>query len=433
VAKKVLPGVHPSNAKNTTHLAPVRMATPAQVVIPMSQHIGAPCQPVVNVGDSVKVGQLIGEATGRVAAPIHASVSGKVTAVDKITLPSGNISVTVTIAADGEQTPYEGITPPTVTDYDSFIEAVRASGAVGLGGAGFPTSIKLCPPDLSAVDTLVVNGAECEPYITSDYQIMMHHSEYVLAGIAAVRKYLELSRVEMGVEEHNSDIIAHYKNLTADDPAFTVHTLKCLYPKGAEKVLIYETLGRVVEEGKLPFDVGCIVMNVGTLAFIGSYLATGMPLVEKVVTVDGSAIREPKTLIVPVGTKAGDIAAAAGGYKAELGKIISGGPMMGIALKSEDMPLLKSNNALLFLDVEEATPPPTTSCIRCGRCVRVCPVYLMPLNLERAYNLGLVDELEKLKVNLCIECGCCSYICPTRRPLVATHRLSKQLLRESKK
>ena len=432
MAIKQLPGVHVLHAKNTNEKAPVRMPAPSQVVVPMSQHIGAPCEPLVKVGDLVTVGQVIGEATAAVSSPIHASVSGKVTAIDLIMMPDGKRHKAVTIKSDGEQTLYEGITPPIIADYDGFVAAVRASGAVGLGGAGFPTSIKLLPPDMAAVDTLVINGAECEPYITSDYQIMMHRSDFVMSAVGAICKFMGIRRVVIGIEDNKPEAIAHFEKLTAGDTDFTVHVLKSLYPKGAEKVLIYEvTGGRVVEEGKLPSDVGCIVLNVGTLAFIGEYLATGVPLVEKMVTVDGGAIADPQNVIVPIGVSVREIAEFAGGYKSEPCKIIMGGPMMGMALKSDNFPLVKQNNAILFFNEKEAAPPKETACIHCGRCVRACPYNLMPLFLEQAFKLGNVDELNKLKINLCMECGCCSFACPAKRNLVASHRLAKQLVRET--
>lgn len=433
MAIKQLPGVHVKHAKNTHEQAPVRMTAPSQVVIPMSQHIGKHCEAIVKVGDMVKVGQLIGEAESGVSAPIHSSVSGKVTGVDRIVMPDGRPSVAVMITADGEQSVHESVKPPVVTDLKSFIEAVRKSGAVGLGGAGFPTSVKLSPPEGVQIDTLVINGAECEPYITADYQTMMHRTEHIMSGVSAVRKYLGIKKVVIGIEDNKPEAIAKFEKLTAGDADFSVHKLSSIYPKGAEKVLVYEaTDGRVVEEGKLPLDVGCIVLNVGTLAFLGQYLETGMPLIEKTITVDGGAVNNPQNLIVPIGTSIKDIAEFAGGYKSAPAKILMGGPMMGLALKSDDFPLIKHNNAILFFDEKEATPPQETACIRCGRCVRACPFNLMPLFFEQAFKLGDVDELIKLKINTCMECGCCAYVCPAKRNLVSSHKLAKQLVRDTR-
>lgn len=433
MSMKRLNGVHVNHAKHTTECLSERLPVPAKVVISMSQHIGAPCTPTVKVGDLVKVGQVIGDTTSFVGAPIHASVSGKVTAVDDLLMPAGQMVKAVTIQSDGEQAVSETVVPPVVENYDQFKAAVRASGLVGLGGAGFPTAVKLSPKDLSAVDYLIVNAAECEPYITSDYRTMMDSTEDVLEGVGLIRKYLGIKKVIIGVEDNKPDAVKKFEEMTSSDSDVTVMSLPARYPQGGEKVLIYNTTGRVVPEGKLPMDVGVIVINVTTVAFIAKYIRTGMPLVEKLITVDGSAVKEPKNVIVPIGTPLSDIFAFCGGFQEEPRKILLGGPMMGIAVPNTEFSLLKNNNAVLAFNEKDAAPPKESNCIRCGRCVAACPLNLMPAAIDTAFQLKNTDKLEQLKVNLCMECGCCSYVCPAKRNLVLTNKLAKKLLRETKK
>ncbi|MEG2174359.1 MAG: electron transport complex subunit RsxC [Oscillospiraceae bacterium] len=426
-----LRGVHVDHHKNTTQSAPHRIPTPERVVIPMSQHIGAPCVPAVKIGDLVKVGQVIGEASGFVSAPIHASVSGKITALDDILLSNGVVSKAIVIASDGEQNVSETVRPPDLTDLKSFQNAVRASGLVGLGGAGFPASVKLSPKDPSTIEALIVNAAECEPYITSDLRTMIDEGQYVLKGIELVQKYLGITKVIIGIEDNKPQAIALLTEMVKGKEGITVMSLPSLYPQGGEKVLIYHTTGKIVPEGQLPMDVGVIVINVTSVAFLAKYMETGMPLVEKCLTVDGSAVAQPQNIIAPIGTPISKILEFCGS-KCEPKKILMGGPMMGIAVPNGDAPLLKNNNAILALDGEDAAPAVTTDCIRCGRCVNACPLKLMPSGLERAYRLRDAKELERLHINTCMECGCCSYVCPAKRELVQSNKLAKQFLKEKK-
>lgn len=425
-----LHGIHLPHRKNTAAFAAVRMSAPKSVTIPMSMHIGAPATPTVKVGDEVKVGTLIGEAGGYVSSPIHSSVSGKVTAVGPMWLSNGSQATAVTIESDGLMTPDEALTSPEVSDYESFISAVRASGAVGLGGAGFPTAVKLDVKDLSRIEAVIINGAECEPYITSDTRTMIDDAEYVKKGIELLAKYLDAKNIIIGIEQNKAEAVKEMQKLESN--TVTVKVLPSIYPQGGEKVLIYNCTGKIVPEGKLPIDVGCIVINVTTLAFIAKYIETGMPLVEKTITVDGSAVKEPKNLIVPIGTSLADIFDFAGGFKDEPYKVLYGGPMMGISVKNLSSPLLKNNNAILAFNEKDAHLPEPSSCIRCGKCVRACPLSLMPLDFARAYALRDYDLLEDRKINLCMECGCCSYVCPANRPLVENHKLAKAALRKHK-
>lgn len=409
------------------------MPPPDRVVIPMSMHIGAPCAPTVKAGDLVKVGQVIGEPAGFVSAPIHASVSGKVAAIDDIVLSTGAACKAVVIESDGQQAVSETVVPPVVETPEQFVAAVRASGLVGLGGAGFPTSVKLSPKDPSAVEYLLINGAECEPFITSDLRTMLDDSAHVLDCVALVRRFVGVKKAVLGIEDNKPEAVALFEKLTADDPDFTVMPMPSCYPQGGEKVFIYNATGRAVPEGKLPLDVGVLILNVTTAAFISKYIQTGMPLVEKCVTVDGSAVANPQNVIAPIGTPLRKIFEFCGGYKAEPKKILMGGPMMGIAVPNDEVPLLKNNNAVLAFAEKEAATAPSTSCIKCGRCAEACPVGLMPAFIERAYKIKDTDELLRLKVALCMECGACTFVCPAKRELVLTNKLAKQMLKEQKK
>ena len=424
-----LHGIKVPHKKNTANCVPVRLSVPETVRIPMSMHIGKPAKVAVKRGDTVKVGQLIGEADGFISAPVHSSVSGTVAKIEEMTLSNGAKGQCVVIDTDGEQTVFEGVKPPVVTDLQSFTEAVRQSGAVGLGGAGFPTFVKLSVKDLSKLDAVVINAAECEPYITSDTRTMLDKSDDIMSGIEAVKKYLQPNRFIIGIEKNKPEAIKKMQELASQSEGVEVKVLPSSYPQGGEKVLVFNTVGKIIPKGGLPLDVGVIVINVTTLAFIGNYLKTGMPLVNKCVTVDGSAVKEPKNVIAPIGMSIADVLEQSGGTKSEVAKALYGGPMMGLAVPSLDSPILKNTNAITAMDIKEATPPKTTPCIRCGACLNHCPLRLDPREIARAYKLGSVEDLQTLHVDLCMECGCCSYICPAHRPLVQTNKLAKALLR----
>lgn len=424
-----LHGIKVPHKKNTAEIKPLRLDIPKTVSIPMSMHIGKPAKAVVKRGDEVKVGQLIGEADGFISAPVHSSVSGKVAKIEDMTISNGAAVQCVVIESDGEQSVCEGVKPPEVHDLESFISAVRESGAVGLGGAGFPTFVKLSVKDLSKLDAVVINAAECEPYITSDTRTMLDKGEYVFKGIEALRKYLEVKRFIIGIENNKKPAIKKMQELAAKTDGVEVKVLPSSYPQGGEKVLVYNTVGRIIPKGGLPLDVGVIVINVTTLAFIAEYLETGMPLVEKCLTVDGSAVKEPKNVIAPIGMSFSDVIEASGGTWGEVAKALYGGPMMGIAVPSLDSPILKNTNAITVMDKSEAALPKTTPCIRCGACLNHCPLRLDPREISRAYKLNSPEDLKTLQVDLCMECGCCSYICPAHRPLVQTNKLAKAVLK----
>lgn len=431
---KFLGKTHIPHNKSTAEVPPVRMTAPKEVLLPVSQHIGAPATPIVKVGDEVKVGQLIAEPSGYVSSPIYSSVSGKVVKLDTYLRPDGRSVPAIRIESDGLMTPTDGITPPTVDSIDSLIDAVRSSGLVGLGGAGFPTSVKLDAVKKGGIHTIVINGAECEPYITSDTRTMLDQSELVFDGITLLEKYIpSAEKFIFGIENNKPECIKEMARIFQDNPKVSVMPLPSLYPQGAEKILIYNTTRLVVPEGKLPADVGVLVINVTSLATIANFVKTGMPLVEKCVTVDGSAVKEPKNVIAPIGASIREIVEFAGGLKEEAGKVLFGGPMMGVPACSLDEPISKTTNAITVLNVKDSTERESSACIHCGRCVEACPMNLNPTAFTKALSFGTEDKmamLEEYSVNLCMECGCCSFVCPASRPLVQNNRLGKTALRE---
>lgn len=424
--------------KNTAQMESATLPCPSQVTIPMQQHVGAPCKPLVKVGDLVQVGQKIGDSDAFVSAPIHASISGKVSAITKVALPGGQMVDAVVIESDGQMTVSPEVRPPVVNTPEDFIRAVHESGLVGLGGAGFPAHVKLNVPKDKHLDTLIVNAAECEPYITADNREALENSWAVLSGVYTVRDLLGLERVIIAVEDNKPDVIEVLRKV-ADNPKLDpedrvrILPLRARYPQGAEKVLVQSCTNRVIPLGKLPADVGCLVMNITSVAFLADYLKTGMPLVKKRVTVDGSAIASPKNVIVPIGTKIADVVAFCGGYSQPPAKLLMGGPMMGIALTSDELPILKQNNGILAFAEKDAALPKPTACIRCGRCVSGCPMNLVPTQLEKYAELKDTDKLDQLGIMCCMECGTCAYNCPAHRPLVHAIRMGKALLRNGGK
>ena len=423
--------------KNTWELPTATMPPPERVILPMQQHLGAPCVPTVKKGDTVFVGTVVGDSDAYVSAPVHASVSGTVEELTTVMLTGGQMTQAVVIRSDGKMEKDPAIYPPAaITTKGELAAAARSAGLVGLGGAGFPAHVKLNVPEGKQIDTLIVNVAECEPYVTSDHREALENGKNVLEGIYKVKEILEVQRVLIAVEDNKPDVIQRLSEIAGDpqrDPLDQVRVLplKSRYPQGAEKVLVQACTGRKVPEGKLPADVGCLVMNIGSISFLASYMRTGMPLTLKRVTLDGSAIAHPQNVIVPVGTPIKDVVAFCGGYKAEPKKLIMGGPMMGVAITSDELPILKQNNAILAFDEREAALRQPTACIRCGRCVAACPMQLMPTKLEQAAERKDVEALQSLHVMTCMECGCCSFSCPAGRRLVQAIRLGKSYVRKA--
>ncbi len=431
--KKVRGGVKVSHNKNTKDMPVKRIPAPETVTLPMSQHIGAPCTPTVKVGDKVQVGQVIGDTDKYVSAPIHASVSGRVTAVKEIRTATGVVSQAVIIENDGEMTQYDGIEPPKADTREELIKAVRDSGLVGLGGAGFPTHVKLNFPQDKGIDTLIINAAECEPYITVDYRECIDNSWDVFNGIHLVKDMLGFKKCVIAVEDNKPDAIKILERIAEKDDErdeIKVMPLKSKYPQGAEKMMVLSATGRKVPPGKLPADVGCVVMNVGSAAFISRYCKTGKPLVSRSMTVDGSAITKPQNIRVPVGTEIDYIIKACGGFSEEPVKIVAGGPMMGAAIVDTHHPILKSNNAILCLGKKDISIKEETDCIRCGRCARACPLSLQPTLIARYAKARDVSALRRSGAAVCMECGSCAFSCPAGKPLVQYMRNAKAVLRE---
>ena len=429
-----LHGIYIPHRKHTSSWQAVRMDAPKSVTIPLTMHIGTPAHPIVKVGDTVKIGTKIAEAAGAASMPIHASISGKVTKIQDFVLSDGSTVPAIVIESDGEMALDESIAPPTITSRDQLVDAIWDSGVVGLGGAGFPTHIKM-KVDTDRIEHLIINGAECEPYITSDSYTMITRREDMAYALDMLKQYLGIKSIIIGVEVNKKKSLASMKQLmrdTAESCSVQVKALLPIYPQGGEKVLVYHTTGKVIPEGSLPIDVGCIVLNCTTLACLGAYFKTGMPLVEKCVTVDGGAVKRPQNVIAPIGSSIADVIAACQGLAKEPAKLIYGGPMMGITVPDLNAPILKNTNAILALTEKQAHLPKTTACIRCGACANVCPFNLMPADILRAYRDKDIELLGELSVLSCMECGCCSYVCPANRPLVQTNKLSKALLREEK-
>ncbi len=432
--KQVRGGVKVSHSKNTKDMPVKRIHAPETVTLPMSQHIGAPCTPTVKVGDTVKVGQVIGDSDKYVSAPIHASVSGKVSAIKEIRTATGNVSQAVIIENDGEMSEFEELKPPKVETREDLIKAVRESGLVGLGGAGFPTHVKLNFKPDSGVDTLIINAAECEPYITVDYRECIENSENIFDGVHWIKNILGFKKVVLAVEDNKPEAIKIFDHIASTDDdrdEIKVMPLKSKYPQGAEKMMVLSATGRKVPPGKLPADVGCVVMNVASAAFVARYMKTGKPLVSRSMTVDGKAIMNPQNIRVPVGTEIEYILQQCGGYREDPVKIITGGPMMGASIVDTHHPILKSNNAILVLGKKDIAIKKETDCIRCGRCAVVCPMALVPTLIERHARAKDTDHLKLAGTMVCMECGSCAYSCPAGRPLVQYMRNAKAVLREA--
>ena len=427
-------GVHPAEHKDLTeHKATAPLAeAPAQVVIPMAMHVGAPCKPVVAAGDEVKVGTLIGETAG-LGAPIHASVSGKVVAVEPRPYGGGGMMMSVVIENDFQDTP-----DPSIKRRDNvealtgaeIIEIVKNAGITGMGGAGFPTHVKLSGA-VGKVDTVILNGAECEPYITSDHRLMLERGEAVIGGARLMAKAVGLREATIGIELNKPDAIAHLKELVGDAGDVHIEGLKTRYPQGAEKQLIQMITNRQVPPGKLPADVQCVVCNVATAAAVYDAVTEGKPLTSRGVTLTGGAIAEPMNVMAPVGTPISHLIKMAGGFKTDPDRVLYGGPMMGNPIYDLDVSMMKSTNCVLSLtSAEAAAQDPAQTCIRCGKCVEACPMHLTPLFMRMNVNKRRWHEVEELRVMDCIECGSCNYICPARLPLVQSFRTAKFAIRD---
>ena len=425
-------GIHPPDGKALAKDKPIQILMPKEgslLVYPMSQHIGAPCEPVVAKGDRVLVGQKIAEAGGFVSAPIHASVSGTVKDIKPMATPSGAMVKSIIIENDGlyEEDPSIG----KDTDYKSFsnekiLEKVKEAGIVGLGGAGFPTHVKLNPPKDCKIDTVIVNGAECEPYLTTDYRLLMEQPEKVVKGLEIILKLFPDATGYIAIENNKPDAIEKVVKTVGNNPRIKVLALMTKYPQGSEKQLINAVTGREVPSGALPANAGCIVDNVDTVVAIETAVCEDRPLMRRIVTLTGDAANNPGNYEIRIGMNMNELIEMAGGLKEDLGKIIAGGPMMGPAMFSTDCPFIKTSSALLCLTKKSAELPPESNCIRCAKCINACPMGLMPAKLNK---LALAKDYEGFAANNgldCIECGSCSYVCPAKRHLTQTLRICKR-------
>jgi electron transport complex protein RnfC len=420
-------GLHPPDSKSYSAHKPIEdCPLPEELVIPLAQHIGAPAEACVAKGDLVKKGQVIGQAKGFVSVPVHASTSGEVIAVEPRPHPMGKDLPAVVIAPDGEDAWVEGLVEadPETLSPDEIKERIRAAGIVGLGGATFPAHVKLSPPEGKTIDTLILNGVECEPYLTADHRLMLEETQRVLDGVAILKKALGVQSALIGIEANKPDAIEAMRKACAGS-GIEVVPLEVKYPQGAEKQLILAATGREVPSGGLPMDVGVVVQNVGTAAAVSDAVRLGRPLIERIATVTGPCVAEPKNLRVRIGASLSHLVAFCGGVKEEPAKIIMGGPMMGQTQLSLDVPAIRGTSGVLLLGEGDVDPREAGPCIRCGRCVRVCPARIMPTTIAAYARLDLIDEAEAFDAMDCIECGCCTYICPAALPLVQAIRYAK--------
>ncbi|MGE4586410.1 MAG: electron transport complex subunit RsxC [Mangrovibacterium sp.] len=425
-----LGGVHPPENKFSAGKAIRKLALPQSVFVPLAQHIGVPAQALVKKGDPVKAGQLIGRAGGFVSANIHSPVSGTVKKIDQITDSSGYPKQGILIDVQGDEWE-EGIDTGStlIEDFEPepkvIIEKIKAAGVVGMGGASFPTHVKLTPPRGMKAEVLLINGVECEPYLTSDHRLMLEKGAEIMVGIRLLMCALEVSRAYVGIENNKPDAIAHLHKLTAGDTSIRIVPLKVKYPQGGEKQLIRAVTGREVPSGALPVSVGAVVCNVGTAFAVYEAVQKNKPLVERVVTVTGKSLTQPANLLVRIGTPLNELIEAAGGLPEDTGKLISGGPMMGKAIASTGIPVTKGTSGLVLMSAGESQRRPVQACIRCGRCVTGCPMGLEPYLLMSLSQRMIWDKAEEHHVMDCIECGSCSYTCPAGRPLLDYIRLGK--------
>ena len=409
---------------------------PERVVVPLRQSLGAPATPVVKVGDEVKTGQVIGEAAGFVSVPVHASIAGSVTAVGRFPHPLGGEHQAIVIEGDGEDAWHESV--QARTDVDSLepkaiIDIVREAGIVGLGGAAFPTHVKLSPPDSKPIDVAILNGAECEPWLTADHRLMLEKPAEVLEGFRLIMKALGCEKGFVGIESNKPDAVEAMKAAVPSDSGIRVAMVQVKYPQGAEKQLIDSLLRRKVPAGGLPMDVGVVVQNVGTALAVYEACHKGIPLIRRVVTVTGNPVENPTNFSPRLGTPVSSLVEQAGGLSDDVSKVISGGPMMGMTQFTLDVPVIKGMSGMLFLGHGEVDTRPPDACIRCGHCVHACPMKLLPTTIEKYVMVEAIERAVELGLNDCIECGSCAYVCPSRRRLVHQFKYGKYLSAELRK
>ncbi len=427
--RKKISAIHVPHCKSTQDMESVRIAPPASVTIPMQMHSGVKAVPIVEEGEHVYVGKMIAKpGEGRVSSPVHASISGTVRYVNENS---------ITIESDGKMEKDPSLKAPKLDSLDDFLTGCCNSGIVGLGGAAYPLHGKWEALRKNKIETVLINGAECEPYCTADNRTMIEHTEFIGKGIEILKKFVGAKEYVIGIEANKPEAIKKLTSFFSSDPLVKVLTLESVYPQGAKQVLLYNATGKVVRAGERLASLGVIITNVTTLSKMAEYFETGLPLVEKTVSVDGSAIKEPKNMIVPIGTSFDYVIQQAGGFKSTPVKVIDGGPMMGEAVKSLDHVVVKATSAIVAMDEKEAWMAEESPCIHCGRCVDACPLNLNPCEFSDALEEENEERrelrLKKADLNTCMECGCCAYVCPAHRPLVAHNREGKKFLRGRRK
>ncbi len=430
-------GIHPEDGKNLSKEKATKVIMPkGDLVFPLSQHIGAPATPVVAVGDTVLMGQTIAEGTGFISASICSSVSGKVKAIEKHLVASGNMVDSIIIENDGEYKPVEGYGEKqdyTKMSKEEIRDCVKKAGIIGMGGAGFPTHVKLTPKDDNKIDYVIVNGAECEPYLTSDYRMMIESPEEIVKGLKIILSLFPNAKGVISIEANKPKAIKVMQKAVANESNISVKVLKTKYPQGAERKLIYATCGRKLNSNLLPADVGCIVSNIDTVISIYMAVCENIPSIRRVITVTGDAIKNPCNFVVKTGTSYKELVEAADGFIEEPEKVISGGPMMGMALYDIDVPVTKASSALLAMKKDPVAEVEESNCIKCGRCVSVCPCRLVPAMMAKAVKQGDIDKFVNLQGMECYECGCCTFACPARIPLTQQFKKARKEVIASRK
>ncbi|WP_270814494.1 electron transport complex subunit RsxC [Hungatella effluvii] len=430
-------GIHPYEGKELSESKPVSVLQPkGEMVFPLSQHIGAPAKPLVVKGDHVLVGQKIGEPGGFISACVISSVSGTVKALEPRMVANGAMVPSIIVENDGEYETVEGFgrdRDPKTLSKEEIRNIVKEAGIVGLGGAGFPTHVKLTPKDESAIDTIIVNGAECEPYLTSDYRMMLEEPESIIKGLNVILQLFDNAKGVIGIENNKPEAIKKMTELVKDEPRITVCPLLTKYPQGGERSLIYAVTGRKINSSMLPADAGCIVDNVDTVISIYNAVCKTTPLIRRIITVTGDAIANPQNYSVRTGTSYKELLEASGGFKTEPEKVISGGPMMGQALFNLEIPVTKTSSALTCMTKDEVAVHAPSACIRCGRCVSVCPSHVVPQMMMDAAERSDIERFTALNGMECCECGCCTYVCPAKRPLTQAFKEMRKTVAASRK
>ena len=429
-------GVHPYEGKELSKDSPIREVLPVgELVYPLSQHIGAPAKPVVAVGDEVLMGQMIAEANGFVSSPIFASVSGRVTAIELRRTATGDMVNSIVIENDEmyTETRFAGVDDISTLSKEEIIDRIKNTGVVGMGGAGFPTHVKLSPKEPDKIEYIICNGAECEPYLTADYRRMLEYPKELVEGMKILLRLFDKAKAIFGIENNKPDCIEKIRELIQDEPRMEVCELITKYPQGGERQMIYACTGRKINSKMLPADAGCIVDNVETILAIYQAVKNGIPVMKRISTVTGSAIKEPSNIKYSIGTPFSQLIDAAGGFKSQPEKIIAGGPMMGFAMFNLDIPTTKTSSSILCMDKDEVKEYEPIACINCGRCVEACPELLIPSRLAKFSDRYQMDEFEKWNGLECIECGSCSYICPSKRPVAQSIKTMKKVVLAEKK